>query len=202
MRADKPGKGNRPDLESAIRLYEYLARRILGRMPRPTRAEMREYLSRRLEETSPAGAETERKALASLFSFLYEEGLWPENPLDGVRHIGERYGESERRCPSDSPFLFPGRTRTGYAEIYNVEKTLNRACLRAGVEPFTPHQLRHFYATEMLRKGAKLEVVGRILGHASIGITVDIYRHVRTEEMHEEHERFAPLNGKAEEDVS
>ncbi|MFC1914223.1 tyrosine-type recombinase/integrase [Chloroflexota bacterium] len=39
------------------------------------------------------------------------------------------------------------------------------------MEPFTPHGLRHLYATEMLRKGAKLEVVGRILGHSSIVIT-------------------------------
>jgi integrase/recombinase XerC len=99
----------------------------------------------------------------------------------------------ERR-PSGSPFVFPGNGKLGYAEIYNIEKTLRRACLRAGVVPFTPHGLRHFYATEMLRNGAKLEVVGRILGHSSIGITADIYRHVRTGEMHEEHLRFAPLN--------
>ena len=63
------------------------------------------------------------------------------------------------------------------------------------MDPFTPHQLRHLYATEMLRNGAKLEVVGRILGHSSIGITADIYRHVRTGEMHEEARRFAPMNG-------
>jgi integrase len=97
--------------------------------------------------------------------------------------------------PSDSLFVFPGKTRTGYAEIYNIEKTLKRACLRAGVEPFTPHQLRHLYATEMLRNGAKLEVVGRILGHSSIGITADIYRHVRTGEIHEEARRCAPMSG-------
>ena len=66
------------------------------------------------------------------------------------------------RRPSGSPFVFPGETGTGHAEIYNVEKTLRRACMRAGVKPFSPHGLRHFYATEMLRNGAKLEVVGRI----------------------------------------
>lgn len=48
----------------------------------------------------------------------------------------------------------------------------------------------------MLRNGAKLEVVGRILGHASIGITADVYRHVNRGEMREEAERFAPLDGK------
>ena len=64
-----------------------------------------------------------------------------------------------------------------------------------GVTPFTPHQLRHLYATEMLRGGAKLEEVARILGHASVGVTADIYRHVAMAEVHEEHARFAPLNG-------
>jgi site-specific recombinase XerD len=265
--------------ERTIGLYEYLARRFLKGSPSPTRADVRGYLAKRIEETSPSSAETERKALASLFFFLRSEGLWHENPLEGVRHIGPRWGERERRCPTvedvakvleagcaraqdslkmrtvvlllattglrltecmslrqdcvdlearelrvagkggkrrvvpllestagalasylnerrpDPPFVFPGRTRTGHAEIYNVEKTLKRACLRAGVEPFTPHQLRHLYATEMLRNGAKLEVVGRILGHSSIGITADVYRHVRTGEMHEEHRRFAPMNG-------
>lgn len=98
------------------------------------------------------------------------------------------------RNPKDSLFVFPGNGKTGYAEIYNIEKTLRRACKRAGVRPFSPHGLRHFYATEMLKSGAKLEVVGRILGHSSIGITADIYRHVRTGEMHQEHMRFAPMN--------
>ena len=265
--------------ERTIRLYEYLARRLLKQLPSPARADIREYLAGRIGETSPSSAETERKALASLFSFLHAEGTWHENPLEGVKHIGRRWGEGERKCPtvedvekvleagclraqdslkmravivllattglrltecmslrkdgvdlgakelkvlgkgnkrrvvpllestadmlagyleerpSESPYVFSGRTKTGYAEIYNIEKTLKRACLRAGVEPFTPHGLRHFYVTEMLRSGAKLEVVGRILGHSSIGITADIYRHVRTGEMHEEHARFAPMNG-------
>jgi site-specific recombinase XerD len=100
----------------------------------------------------------------------------------------------ERRG-SGSPYLFPGNTKTGHMEAHNPEKTLRRACLRAGVTPFTPHQLRHLYATHMLRGGAKLEVVARILGHASVGVTADIYRHVATAELHEEHARFAPLNG-------
>jgi len=80
-------------------------------------------------------------------------------------------------------------------DIYGFSKTLKKACRRAGVRPFTAHQLRHFYATQMLRGGAKLEVVSRILGHAGVGVTADIYRHVNTAELHEEHVRFAPLNG-------
>jgi integrase/recombinase XerD len=107
---------------------------------------------------------------------------------EAIRGYMEKY-------PNRSPFVFTGSTRTGYADTNNIEKTLRRACIRAGVDPFPPHALRHFYATEMLRRGAKLEVVGRILGHSSIGITADIYRHVRTGEMHEEHLKYAPKLG-------
>jgi len=70
--------------------------------------------------------------------------------------------------------------------VSSFNRTLRRACIKEAVMPFTPHQLRG---------GAKLEVVSRILGHAGVGVTADIYRHVATEELHEEHSRFAPFNG-------
>lgn len=112
-----------------------------------------------------------------------------------LRETAEMLRAYTEKYPSDSPFVFPGETKTGFAEIYNIQKTLKRACIRAGIKPFTPHGLRHFYATEMLKNGAKLEVVSRILGHSSVGITGDVYRHVKTEEIHEAAERHAPLNG-------
>jgi hypothetical protein len=34
----------------------------------------------------------------------------------------------------------------------------------------------------------------RILGHAGVGVTGDIYRHVYSAELHETARRFAPLN--------
>ena len=45
-----------------------------------------------------------------------------------------------------------------------------------------------------LKGGAKVEIVARILGHAGVGVTCDIYRHVATQELHQEHIRFSPLN--------
>jgi integrase len=263
--------------QRTIHMYEYLARRYLAQNPAPTKFELQSYLAERLERVSPAAASNERKALASLFGFLHQEGLWPVNPLNGVGRVRVRY--RERLCPdvgdvlkvlgaecsrrkdtdklhmlvlllattglraaeaagilkrnvnldalevrvtgkgdkvrvvpllpqtaealvrymrrrkSDSTYLFPGKTSTGHMDIHNLDKTLKHACRRVGVTPFTPHQLRHLYATEMLRGGAKLEVVARILGHASVGVTADIYRHVAMAEVHEEHLRFAPLNG-------
>jgi integrase len=42
----------------------------------------------------------------------------------------------------------------------------------------TPHVLRHTTATLMLRRNVPVEVVSRILGHAKVSITMDVYRHV------------------------
>ncbi|MFC1965026.1 tyrosine-type recombinase/integrase [Chloroflexota bacterium] len=61
------------------------------------------------------------------------------------------------------------------------------------MKPFTPHALRHFFATHSLRNGARLEVVSKLLGHASIAITADIYRHIDREVIHEIYQRFAPF---------
>jgi integrase len=47
-----------------------------------------------------------------------------------------------------------------------------------------PHDLRHTAATLMLRRVVPVEVVSRILGHARVSITLDIYRHVLESEKH------------------
>jgi integrase len=43
------------------------------------------------------------------------------------------------------------------------------------------HNLRHSAATIMLAEGVPIEVVSRVLGHASIRITAYIYGHVSPE---------------------
>jgi integrase len=48
---------------------------------------------------------------------------------------------------------------------------------RSGLPPIRFHDLRHSYATLALRAGVHPKVVSEILGHANIGITLDIYSH-------------------------
>ena len=40
------------------------------------------------------------------------------------------------------------------------------------------HDLRHVCATLMLRQGVNPKIVGEQLGHASVGVTLDVYSHV------------------------
>ena len=70
-----------------------------------------------------------------------------------------------------------GRPLT-YAAVYDLVLRLRR---RTGVD-FEPHFYRHTYATWLLRKGAGMESVKELLGHASITTTIDTYGHLTVED--------------------
>lgn len=63
----------------------------------------------------------------------------------------------------------------------SVDRLVRRLRARTGIE-FTPHQFRHSYATDLLRRGVAVEVVQHLLGHASISTTVDTYSHLGIED--------------------
>ncbi|GJF14915.1 integrase [Mycolicibacterium cyprinidarum] len=47
---------------------------------------------------------------------------------------------------------------------------------------FSPHVFRHTYATGLLRRGVAVEVVSKLLGHASISTTGNTYSHLSVED--------------------
>lgn len=69
------------------------------------------------------------------------------------------------------------QTRSGAPiEPGNVWRAMARILKAAGLPPhFSPHSLRHTYASLMLQAGESPAYVQRQLGHASIQLTVDTY---------------------------
>ncbi|MBI2054670.1 MAG: tyrosine-type recombinase/integrase [Candidatus Sungbacteria bacterium] len=72
----------------------------------------------------------------------------------------------------------------------SVERMVKFYAAKAGItKKVTPHQLRHSFATDLLRNGADIRSVQALLGHSHI-TTTQIYTHVTDKGLREIHQKF------------
>jgi len=62
-----------------------------------------------------------------------------------------------------------------------INKTLKRACKRAGIQKITSHALRHTHASLLLLNDVNLAYISKRLGHRDATITANTYSHVLKE---------------------
>jgi integrase/recombinase XerD len=58
-----------------------------------------------------------------------------------------------------------------------LRRAFHAACAQAGISGFTPHSLRHGFATRLLERNVELRIVQILLGHAHMRST-EIYTHL------------------------
>ena len=111
---------------------------------------------------------------------------------DGL-HLGspKTYGKvllpdwlaDEVRNMKDEDFWKIGlTTKLVSGSIYKLSRNRKWKAL-TGNKPVNPHMLRHFYATEMIKRGVNPEIVRRQMRHKNVSTTLRIYTQVRTEEL-------------------
>lgn len=62
-----------------------------------------------------------------------------------------------------------------------VNRDITRKCQKSGVTKFTAHAFRDTFATRCIESGMNPKTLQDILGHADIGITMNLYCHVMDE---------------------
>jgi len=113
-----------------------------------------------------------------------------------VVYFGEDAGEAllawlDIRDPSRN-YLFYGRKDQPLSYVaawYRISACLKKAGLSH--KPYSPHCLRHTFATEVLNAGMRLEVVQQLLGHKDIEMT---RRYARLSDSTREEEYFRAMS--------
>ena len=95
-------------------------------------------------------------------------------PVDSlVRELVQRlaFFRSLDPLPADGRLL--ARSRSKEALVRQLRDYLHQVCHALGLSTrIVPHQLRHTYATEMLRAGVSFPVLMKLLGHTSPEMTI------------------------------
>jgi len=97
-----------------------------------------------------------------------------------------------RVCPKDSPYLFANRDGEPVSRN-SVQQYMRRLLDKSGFEvKFSPHVLRHSFATQYLANGGNVFYLKAILGHKSLATTL-IYTRTLPKDVQDQHMKYSPV---------
>ena len=115
-----------------------------------------------------------------------------------VRQLEEHLAAHPRLTgAAPSELLFATRSG-GPIDPADVRDRARKAWARAGMAPITPHEARHTFASLMAAAGVPIEDLSRFMGHSSIAITADRYRHLYPEALRDAQTKMAALLDRAD----
>jgi len=114
----------------------------------------------------------------------------------GIERLKLLLGELVRMSKElavESPYLFVSYQHRQPLTPRYVQKVMKRSLANDADCSYTPHTLRHYYATRSIERGANIKAIATLLGHANVGTTLKLYCHLSAQYLREVFETFNPF---------
>lgn len=90
----------------------------------------------------------------------------------------ELFRDRLKQCPRGSNAYLVTLTDKGF-NLPTLNKHYKKICASAGLESVKgAHDLRHTFASKLIRAGTDIKVVSELLGHTSVSFTYNTYVHL------------------------
>jgi len=178
-----------PVLESISRIYQFPEQEHLDYLINKSKYRLQLFLCMygglRLGEAcavTPKKLEGNYLRVDEAFS---QDGLHLGSPKTvGRVLLPEWLAEEVRSMTPDQYWKIGMTTKMVSSSIYKISRFKGAEHLTGG-KPINPHMLRHWYATDMIKRGISPEVVRRQMRHARIETTMRVYVQVNTKDLEE-----------------
>ncbi len=94
----------------------------------------------------------------------------------------------------DSPRLFVSYQHRSALSPRYIQQVMKDFLDTTSSSNFTPHTLRHYYATRSIEKGANIKAIAILLGHADPSTTIKMYYHISKKILREVFEATNPFS--------
>ncbi len=94
----------------------------------------------------------------------------------------------------DNPYLFVSYQHRNVLTPRYIQQVMKDFLDKTSSSNFTPHTLRHYYATSSIEKGANIKAIAILLGHADPSTTIKMYYHISKKILKEVFETTNPFS--------
>lgn len=128
-----------------------------------------------------------RPGKSELFTLRWDDINWKTKH---IRVRGTKAASSDRSLPLPDELISILKERQGAAKteyllewkgkqvtdlLWQLQKALRKVEI---TYPVCPYNIRHLYASELLRNGAEIGAVASLLGHNTAQVLLEVYHHV------------------------
>jgi integrase len=178
-----------PVLEAIPRIYEFPAQEhleyLIGKSKYRLQLLLCMYGGLRIGEACAITPEKLEGNYLRVDEAFSQDGLHLGSPKTVGRVLIPEWLANEIRAMQPEDYWKIGMTtKMVSSSIYKISR-FKKAKELTGGKPINPHMLRHWYATDMIKRGINPEVVRRQMRHKKIETTMKVYAQVNSRDIEE-----------------